>query len=169
MSAKVISKVLEIDNCNSEFLLKALFKAALWEEISPVAKIEVEFTSPNVFFSKITDEVGKVGDIFKIPINMEGELVLIDKGEDPGKGNLIEFNVRNNKDVRALEGRLRVKSLAPDKTKVGVFIHTLTLSSDFLNLLGKGAAEMILRTKVTGMLRNLEKVCKDNSLEDLAK
>ena len=81
MSAKLISKVLEIENCNSELLLKALFNAELWEEISPVAKIEVEFTSPNVFFSKITDEVGKVGDIFKIPINMEGEMVLIDKGE----------------------------------------------------------------------------------------
>ena len=167
MSAKLISKVLEIDNCNCDLLLKALFKAAFWEEISPVAKIEVEFTSPNVFFSKITDEVGKIGDIFKIPIDMEGELVLIDKGEDLGKGNLIEFNVRNNKDVRDLEGRLRAKSITPDKTKVGVFIHTLTLSNDFLNLLGKGAAEMILRTKITGMLRNLEKLCKDRRLEDL--
>jgi hypothetical protein len=167
LSAKVISKVLEIENCNNELLLKALFKADLWETISPVTKIEVEFTSPNVFFSKITDEVGKVGELFKIPINMEGELVLIDKGEEPEKGNLIEFNVRNNKDVRHLEGRLRIKALTPDKTKVGVFIHNLVLSSDFLNLIGKGATELIMRSKVTGLLRNLEKYCKDHSLEEL--
>ena len=167
MSKKLISKVVEIDNCNNELLLKALFKAGLWEAISPVTKIEVEFTSPNVFLSKITDEVGKVGELFKIPINMEGELVLTDKGEEPGKGSLIEFNVRNNKDVRDLEGRLRVKALSPNKTKVGVFIHNLVLNSDFLNLLGKGAAEMILRTKVTGMLRNLEKFCKDHKLTEL--
>ncbi len=163
----MISKVLEINNCNSQLLLKALFKAGLWEVISPVSKIEVEFTGPNVFFSKITDEIGKVGDLFKIPINMEGEMVLIDKGEEPVKGHLIEFNVRNNKDVKELEDRLRIKALTTDKTKVGVFIHNLLLNSDFLNLIGKGAAELVLRTKVTGMLRNLEKYCREYSLEKL--
>ena len=164
MSAKVISKVLEIKNCNDEKLLKALYKAEFWEAISPVAKMEVEFTSPNVFHSNITDNIAKLGDLFKIPIEMEGEMVLIDKGKDPGKGYLIEFNVRNNKDVKELEGRMRIKALSPDKTKVGVFIHNLVLNSEFLNLLGKGAAEIILRTKVTGMLRNLEKLCKERDL-----
>ena len=167
MTAKVISKVLEIDNCNDKLFLEALYKPKLWEELSPVTKIQVTFKSPNVFTSKIIDEVGGVGNLLKIPIEMEGDLVLIDKGEDPGKGSLIEFNVRNNKDVKELEGRIRVKPLAPNKAKIGVFIETLILSNDFLNLLGKGAAEMILRTKVTSLLRNLEKYCREYDLSQL--
>ena len=94
---------------------------------------------------------------------MEGELVLSDKGEQEGKGRLIEMNVRNNKDVKDLEGRLRIKQISPSKSKVGVFIHNFKLSSDFLNLIG-GATELILRGKITDILRNLEKYCKTDSL-----
>ncbi len=157
-----ISKVIEI-NCNNKILIKAVFKPKLWEIMSPVKKFEIEFISPNVFFSKIFDEV----KILKIPIEMEGELVLDNKGEDPGKGTLIEFNVRNNKDVKELEGRLRIKEIAPDKAKVGVFIHNFTLGSDFLNSVGKSATEMILRTKVTQMLRNLEQYCNTHDGKEL--
>ena len=97
---------------------------------------------------------------------MEGELVLIDKGEEQNKGRLIEFNVRNNKNVKDLEGRLRIKALSPTKSKVGVFIENFTLSSDFLNLMG-GAADLTLQLKITDMIRNLEKYCKSKKLEEL--
>ena len=83
------------------------------------------------------------------------------------KGRLIEFNVRNNKDVRELDGRIRVKEITPNKSKLGVFIETLTLSSDFMNIIGKSAAELVLRTKITDMMRNLENYCKINSLSEL--
>ncbi|MHA1804990.1 MAG: hypothetical protein ACTSU4_10770 [Promethearchaeota archaeon] len=92
---------------------------------------------------------------------------MMDKGEEEGKGRLIEFNVRNNKDVTDLEGNLRVKSLAENVTKIGVFIHKFNLSSDFLNSIGKSASEMILRTKLTDLLRNLEKFCKNNDMKEL--
>ena len=106
--ANVISKVVEINNCNKEEFIKALFKPGLWEKCSPVKKIAVEFIAPNVFRSEMVDEV----DIIKIPIEMSGELVMDDKGEESNKGKLIEFNVRNNKDVKELEGRIRVKALS---------------------------------------------------------
>ncbi|MFX0069632.1 MAG: hypothetical protein ACFFAO_00865 [Candidatus Hermodarchaeota archaeon] len=162
MSAKVISKVLEIDNCPKEDLIKALYNARIWEEISPVSKIEASFTAPNVLFTKITDNI----KIVNVPVNMEGELVLSDKGEEEGKGRLIEFNVRNNKDVKELEGNLRIKSLSEKKSKVGVFVHKFVLSSDFLKLFGS-AAELTLRTKVTEMLRGLEKFCNNNNIAEL--
>ncbi|MFX1411127.1 MAG: hypothetical protein ACFFA6_12300 [Promethearchaeota archaeon] len=163
MSANIISKVLEINNCDKEILTKALYKAEFWEAIKPTKKLEAEFIAPNVLYTKVYDEI----NLIKVPIEMEGELVLTDKGEQDEKGRLIELNVRNNKDVRDLEGRLRIKEIAPNKTKLGVFVDNFTLSSDFLNLIGKGAAELTLRTKISDMLRNLEKFCKSNSLSNL--
>jgi hypothetical protein len=154
-----ISKVLEIENCNKETLIKALYISDFWITIKPTKEMEAEFISPNVLFTKVIDEI----NVVKVPIEMEGELVLIDKGEDVGKGRLIEFNVRNNKDVRELEGRIRVKSLSDSKSKIGVFIENFKLSSDFLNLIG-GAADLTLQMKITDMLRNLEKYCKSNNL-----
>jgi len=157
-----ISKVLEINNCNKNSLLKAIYTPRFWEEIKPTKKLEAQFIAPNVLYTKVYDEI----NIVKVPIEMEGELVLVDKGDDPGKGRLIEFNVRNNKDVRELEGRLRIKELSPHKSKVGVFIENFVLSSDFLNLMG-GAADLTLQMKITDMLRNLEKYCKTKNLEQL--
>ena len=159
----VISKIAEINNCNMDVFMKALFKPGIWEKCSPVTKIKVEFLSPNVFKSEIVDEV----DVIKIPIEMTGELMMNDKGDDPGKGRLIEINVRNNKEVKELEGRVRVKEMGPNKTKIGIFIDNFTLSGDFLNLIGKGASRLILRTKITGLLKNLEKYCNSNDLKDL--
>jgi len=156
-----ISKVLEINNCNNETLFKALYKAEFWEEINPAKKMEAEFTAPNVLYTKVYDEI----DLIKIPIEMEGELVLSDKGEEAGKGRLIEFNVRNNENIRELEGRLRIKSLSPTKSKLGVFIENFTLSSEFLNLLGAGA-DLVLQRKISEMLRNIEKFCKTKDLQD---
>ena len=121
--ANVISKVVEIDNCNKEEFVKALFKPGLWEKCSPVKKITVEFIAPNVFRSDIVDGV----DIVKIPIELSGELVMDDKGEEPNKGRLIEFNVRNNKDVKELEGRVRIKALSSNKSKSAV--HRSLVSS----------------------------------------
>lgn len=167
MADKTISKILEINNCNKEELVEALFKPGLWEIISPVTSIEASFPSPNVLYTKVVDELFNVGGLVKLPIEMEGELVLMDKQEDPGKGRLIEFNVRNNKDVKELEGRLRIKALSNNKTKVGVFINRFILSSDFLNLIGKTASQMTLRNKISGMLRKLEKYCKSNSLKNI--
>ena len=96
-----------------------------------------------------------------------GALVLADKGEQEGKGRLVEFNVRNNENVKELEGNIRVKTLPDNKLKIGVFVHKFTLNSNFMNLLGKGVGEMILRTKLNDMLRNLEKYCKTHdSLAD---
>jgi hypothetical protein len=154
-----ISKVLEIENCNKEILIKALYNSDFWITIKPTKEMEAEFTAPNVLFTKVRDEI----NVVKVPIEMEGELVLIDKGEEEGKGRVIEFNVRNNKDVRELEGRLRVKSLSASKSKVGVFIENFKLSSDFLNLIGS-AADLTLQIKITDMLRNLQKYCKSNDL-----
>lgn len=151
----MISKVVEVD-CPKEELLRVIYTREIWEEISPVARINIEFTAPNVFYSEIYDEI----DIIKIPIEMSGELVMIDKGEVTGKGNLIELNVRNNKDVEKLEARLRIKSLGPNLSKVGVFIHTFKLTSEFLNLLG-GASDLILRNKLAAILRNLQKYYKN--------
>jgi len=168
MAPNAISKVLEIDNCNKEILSQAIFKAEFWKKVSPVTHIEVDFISPNVFYSKITDDVKITGNLLKIPITMEGDLVLMDRGEED-KGKLFEFNVRNNKDVKELDGNLRIKTINPMRTKVGIFIHNFELSSDFLNLIGKGAWEMILRTKITDLLRNVENYCKKNKLEDLIK
>jgi hypothetical protein len=122
--------------------------------------MEAKFIAPNVLFTKVQDEI----NVVKVPIEMEGELVLTDKGEDGDKGNLIEINVRNNKDVRELEGRIRVKSLSKTKSKIGVFIENFKLSSDFLNLIG-GAADLTLQMKITEMLRNLEKYCKSSDLK----
>jgi len=153
--SNLISKVVEVD-CPKEELLRVIYTREIWEEISPVARINIEFTAPNVFYSEIYDEI----DIIKIPIEMSGELVMIDKGEVTGKGNLIELNVRNNKDVEKLEARLRIKSLGPNLSKVGVFIHTFKLTSEFLNLLG-GASDLILRNKLAAILRNLQKYYKN--------
>ncbi|TFG03754.1 MAG: hypothetical protein EU542_00860 [Promethearchaeota archaeon] len=155
-----ISKVLEIENCNKDTLTKALYNSDFWITINPAKKMEAKFIAPNVLFTKVQDEI----NVVKVPIEMEGELVLIDKGEDGDKGNLIEINVRNNKDVRELEGRIRVKSLSKTKSKIGVFIENFKLSSDFLNLIG-GAADLTLQMKITEMLRNLEKYCKSNDLK----
>ncbi|HUW89017.1 MAG TPA: hypothetical protein VMV43_00710 [Candidatus Nanopelagicaceae bacterium] len=156
-----ISKVLEIDNCNDNDLFKALYVPEFWEEINPTKKMEAKFTAPNVLHTKIYDEV----DVIKIPIEMEGELVLSDKGQDPGKGHLIEFNVRNNKDVRELEGRIRIKPLSPNKSKVGVFVESFTLSSDFSSIIGS-VSDFVLQNKISEMLRNIEKYCKTKDLKD---
>ena len=162
MTANIISKVIELDNCNKDLLIKALYTVKFWETVNPAKKIEAKFIAPNVLYSKITDE------IVSIPIEMEGELVLQDAGEQKeGKGRLIELNVRNNKDVKELEGRLRIKALSGNKSKLGVFIKSFKLGSDFLNLIGKSAAELTLRTKITEMLRNLERWLKSKSLNDL--
>ncbi len=161
--ANIISKVMEIENCNRDELLKAIYKPGIWEKVSPVKKIDVEFIAPNVFKNDIIDEV----NIVKIPIEMKGELVMDDKGDDQDKGRLIEINVRNNKDVKDLEGRVRIKEIAPNKTKIGIFIDRFSLSSDFMNLIGKNAAELILRTKITSLLNNLQKYCKTNELKTL--
>lgn len=161
MSNSIISKVLEINNCNKDELLKAIYKPEFWEAINPCKEMEAEFTAPNVLHTKIMDEI----NVVKVPIKMEGELVFQDKGEEEDKGRLIELNVRNNKDVKELEARLRVKSLSPTKSKLGVFVQSLILNSDFLNLIG-GASELILRTKITDMIRNLEKLCKTRGLKE---
>ena len=156
-----ISKIIEINNCNDNDLMKALYVPEFWEEINPSKKMEAKFTAPNVLYTKIYDEI----DLIKIPIEMEGELVLSDKGKDQNKGLLIEFNVRNNKDVRELEGRIRIKHLSPKKSKVGVFVEKFTLSSDFLSKLG-GVSDLVLQSKISEMLRNIEKYCKNNDLKD---
>lgn len=162
MTTNIISKVIELDNCNKDLLIKALYTVKFWETVNPAKKIEARFTAPNVLYSKITDE------IVNIPIEMEGELVLQDEGEqEEGKGRLIELNVRNNKDVRELEGRLRIKALTPNKSKFGIFIKSFKLGSDFINLIGKNVAELTLRNKITEMLRNLERWVRNNSLKDL--
>jgi len=162
LTANIISKVIELDNCNKELLIKALYTVKFWETVNPAKKIDAKFIAPNVLYSKITDE------IVSIPIEMEGELVLQDEGEqEEGKGRLIELNVRNNKDVKELEGRMRIKALSDNKSKLGVFIKSFKLGSDFLNLIGKNVAELTLRTKITDMLRNLERWLKSKSLNDL--
>jgi hypothetical protein len=162
LTANIISKVIELDNCNKDLLIKTLYTVKFWETVNPTKKIEAKFIAPNVLYSKITDE------IVNINIEMEGELVLQDEGEqEGGKGRLIELNIRNNKDVRELEGRLRIKALTPNKSKLGVFIKSFKLGSDFLNLIGKSVAELTLRNKITEMLRNLERWVKKESLDDL--
>lgn len=158
---KLISKVVEV-NGDKDSLLDALYKPKLWETISPVKRIEVEFTAPNVFYSEIYDEV----DLINIPIEMSGELVMEDQGEVPDKGRLIELNVRNNKDVEKLEARLRIKAIGPNKSKVGVFVHNFKLNNEFLNLVGD-ASELILRRKLSEILRNLETFLKDNDVKEL--
>lgn len=143
-------------------LIKAIFKPEFWVMVNPAKSMQAEFTAPNVLYTKIIDE------IINIKIEMEGELVLQDKGDqEEGKGRLIELNVRNNKDVRELEGRMRIKTISNNKSKIGVFINSFKLGSDFLGLIGRNAAELALRTKITDMLRNLEKYVKSKSLEDL--
>ncbi len=162
MPDNIISKVIELDNCNRDILIKKIYTPEFWVMVNPAKSMQAEFPSPNVLYTKIVDE------IINIKIEMEGELVLQDKGEqEGGKGRLIEMNVRNNKDVRELEGRMRIKAISNNKTKLGVFINSFKLGSDFLNLIGRSAAELTLRTKITEMLRNLEKYVKSNSLENL--
>ncbi|MGV9174254.1 MAG: hypothetical protein ACOC44_04085 [Promethearchaeia archaeon] len=160
---KKISKVLEIENCPADDLLQAIYIPEFWEAISPVSEIHVENTAPNVIFSQITDHIKYIN----FPLEMEGELVMVDKGREKGKGNLVEFNVRNNKDVRKLEGRLRIKALGHDKSKVGIFIVHFLLENSFLEMLGRDVAEMILRTKVSGLLRGVEQFCRDGNLKEL--
>ncbi|MEJ2251542.1 MAG: hypothetical protein P8Y70_14550 [Candidatus Lokiarchaeota archaeon] len=157
----MISKVLEIE-VEKEDLIKALYIPEVWEAISPVKKITVDFPAPNVLRSEIYDEV----DLVKIPIKLSGELVMTDQGEDPGKGRLIELNVRNNKDVKHLEGRLRIKKIGSNKSKVGVFIHNFELNSEFLNILGD-ASELVLRNKLSDLMRNLQKYCMKNDLKSI--
>ncbi|MFW9948702.1 MAG: hypothetical protein ACFFKA_01080 [Candidatus Thorarchaeota archaeon] len=156
-----ISKILEINNCNKELLTQALYSADFWEKITPTKTIYAKFIAPNVLYSKFTDEI----NIVKLKVEMEGELVLLDKGEEEGKGRVIEFNIRNSKEVRELEGRIRVKYLSSVKSKVGVFIENFALEDNFLKLIGS-AAEFILQTKITEFLRNLEKFCKSSNLKN---
>ena len=156
-----ISKVLEIENCNKDDLIKAMYTPSLWEKITPVQKIEVELIAPNVLRSKIYDQI----KVVNVPIEMETEMVLSDKGEESGKGRLIELNIRNNDLVQKLEGRLRIKALSSTKSKVGIFIDTIIFTNDFLKLLG-GTADMIFQLKITDMLRNLEKHCKTSGLNE---
>ena len=161
MTANITTKVVELDNCNKDLLIKALYSEKFWEITNPAKKIEAKFIAPNVLYTKVTDEV------INIPIEMEGELVLQDEGEqEEGKGRLIELNVRNNKDVRELEGRIRIKAISPNNTKLGIFIESFKLGSDFLSLIGS-VAELTLRNKITEMLRKLERWLRNNSLEDL--
>jgi hypothetical protein len=162
LTTNIISKVVELENCNKNLLIKALYTAKFWETINPAKKMDAKFIAPNVLYTKVTDE------IVNIPIEMEGELVLQDAGEqEESKGRLIEMNVRNNKDVRELEGRLRIKALSPNKSKLGVFIKSFKLGSDFINLFGRSVAELTLRNKITEMLRKLERWLRNNSLQDL--
>jgi len=162
LTPSIISKVVELDNCNKDLLIKALYTAKFWETVNPAKKMEAQFISPNVLYSKIIDE------IVKIPVEMEGELVLQDQGEqEDGKGRLIEINVRNNKDIKELEGRLRIKELSTNRTKFGIFISSFKLNSDFINLIGKNVSELTLRNKITEMVRKLERWVKNNSLNDL--
>jgi len=162
LTPSIISKVVELDNCNKDLLIKALYTAKFWETVNPAKKMEAKFVSPNVLYSKIIDE------IVKIPVEMEGELVLQDQGEqEDGKGRLIEINVRNNKDIKELEGRLRIKELSTNRTKFGIFISSFKLNSDFINLIGKNVSELTLRNKITEMVRKLERWVKYNSLNDL--
>ena len=153
---------MELDNCNKDLLIKALYTAKFWETVNPAKKMEAKFVSPNILYTKVTDE------IVNIPVEMEGELVLQDKGEqEESKGRLIEINVRNNKDVKELEGRLRIKEISTNRTKLGIFISDFKLSSDFLNLIGKNVSELTLRNKITIMVRNLKRWVKNHSLNDL--
>jgi len=162
LTTSIISKVVELDNCNKDLLVKALYTAKFWEIVNPAKKMEAKFISPNVLYTKVID------DIVSIPIEMEGELVLQDLGEQQeGKGRLIEINVRNNKDVKELEGRLRIKEISNNRTKFGIFINSFKLGSDFINLIGKNVSELTLRSKITEMVRNLERWVKNNSLNDL--
>ncbi|MFX1488189.1 MAG: hypothetical protein ACFFBI_03515 [Promethearchaeota archaeon] len=162
MPTNIISKVVELENCDRDSLVKALYTAKFWITFNPAKKMEAKFIAPNVLYTKITEE------IVKIPIEMEGELVLQDMGEqEEGKGILIELNVRHNKDVKELEGRLRIKDLSATKSKLGVFIESFEMSSDFLNLIGKNVAELTLRTKITEMVRSLERWVKNHSLSEL--
>ena len=162
MTTSIISKVVELDNCNKDLLVKALYTAKFWETVNPAKKMEAKFISPNVLYTKVLD------DIVSIPIEMEGELVLQDLGEQQeGKGRLIEINIRNNKDVKELEGRLRIKEISTNRTKFGIFINSFKLSSDFINLIGRNVSELTLRSKITEMVRNLERWVKNNSLNDL--
>jgi hypothetical protein len=162
MTDNIISKVIELENCNKEVLIDSIFKPEFWIMVNPAKSMHAEFTAPNVLYTKITEE------IINIKIEMEGDLVLQDKGEqEGGKGRLIEMNVRNNNDVKELEVRMRIKALSDTKSKIGVFINNFKLGSDFLNLIGRNVAELTLRTKITEMLRNLEKYVKSNSLENL--
>ncbi|MFW9826472.1 MAG: hypothetical protein ACFFEY_02510 [Candidatus Thorarchaeota archaeon] len=162
MSTNIISKVVELENCNEVSLFEAIYKPEFWLLVNPSKSMKAEFIAPNVLYTKIID------DIIGIKVEMEGELVLQDTGkQEEGKGRLIEMNIRNNKDVRELDGRIRIKKLSENKTKLGIFISSFKLSSDFLNLIGKSAAELTLRTKITEMLRNLEKWLKTNSLDNL--
>ena len=156
-----ISKVLEIENCNKDDLIKAIYTTSLWEKITPVQKIDVEFIAPNVMHSKIYDQI----KVVNVPIEMETEIVLSDKGEEAGKGHIIELNIRNNEQVQQLEGRLRIKALSSTKSKVGVFIDTIIFTNDFLKMLG-GAADMNFQLKITDMLRNLQNFCKTRSLNE---
>ena len=162
MTTSIISKVVELDNCNKDLLVKALYTAKFWETVNPAKKMEAKFISPNVLYTKVLD------DIVSIPIEMEGELVLQDLGEQQeGKGRLIEINILNNKDVKELEGRLRIKEISTNRTKFGIFINSFKLSSDFINLIGRNVSELTLRSKITEMVRNLERWVKNNSLNDL--
>ncbi len=162
MPDNIISKVVELENCNRDKFIEAIYKPEFWLIINPAKKMEAKFTAPNVLYTKIIDE------IINIKVEMEGELVLQDLGEQEGdKGRLIDMNVRNNKDVKELEGRIRIKAITPNKSKIGVFIDSFTLSRDFLGLIGRSVAELTLRTKITEMLRNLERWLKKNSFDDL--
>lgn len=156
-----ITKVLEIENCKKEDLIRAIYVSEFWENITPAQKVEARFIAPNVLYNKIFDQVSVVN----VPIELESEMVFSDKGEEAGKGRLIEINIRNNNEIKRMEGRLRIKALTPTKSKVGIFIDTLLFSNDFLSLLG-GAADMILQTKITEMMRNLQKLCKTKNLAD---
>ena len=66
MTTSIISKVVELDNCNKDLLIKALYTAEFWEIVNPSKQMEAKFISPNVLYTKVIDQ------IVNIPVKMEG-------------------------------------------------------------------------------------------------
>ena len=67
MSANIISKVVELDNCNKDTLIKAIFKPEFWEMVNPAKSMQAKFIAPNVLYTKVIDE------IINIKIEMEAQ------------------------------------------------------------------------------------------------
>ena len=98
MSTNIISKVVEIENCNKDLLIKAIYTPEFWITVNPAKKMDAKFTAPNVLYTKITDE------IVNIKVQMEGELVLQDKGEqEENKGHLILNPISNKTCFKSLK------------------------------------------------------------------
>jgi len=127
--------VQDLENC--------IYTPHFWGEYVPAHEATAEFTTKTNMHFVIKENV-------PLPITMEGDVEYLDEGNGVIHFRLLRENFHQ---VETLFGRIRYREEAPGKTKVGVFVEEMKLSNAFANLLGKTAAVVEAKTRLTKAFR----------------